>query len=78
LKSYEGEPFDLIFCDPPFTQELADEVMSTLAASKAFKENTLITIESSRREKIIDEYPPLVRYDFREFGDKYLSFFKRK
>jgi 16S rRNA (guanine966-N2)-methyltransferase len=77
LKQYNGEPFDIIFCDPPFTEEMADEVMMTATLSKVFGENTIMTIESGRREKINSEYPPLVRYDYREFGDKYLSFYRK-
>jgi 16S rRNA (guanine966-N2)-methyltransferase len=78
LRGYAGEPFDLIFIDPPFTEEMADDVMRAVASSKVFHEQTLIMIESGRREKIVDDYSPLARYDVREFGDKYLSFFQRK
>lgn len=77
LKNYEGAPFDLIFCDPPFTEKMADAVMAAMALSKVFHENTLISIESGRKEKIGESYPPLGRYDQREFGDKFLSFFKK-
>lgn len=77
LKTYGGEPFDIIFCDPPFTQEMADDVMKTMSNSKVFHENTLITIESGRREKIGEDYSTLIRYDYREFGDKFLSFFRK-
>ena len=81
LKSYSGEKFDLIFADPPFTEEMADDVM--LAAAEAclrgelFSEHTVMMIESGRREKIAEDYSSLIRYDQREFGDKYLSFFKK-
>ena len=78
LRNYKGDPFDIVFADPPFTQEMADEVM--LAASKApiWHENTQMTIESGRREKISDDYDRIFRYDLREFGDKFLSFYKLK
>lgn len=77
LKSYEGPAFDIIFADPPFTEEMAHDVMLAAAHSKVFHEETLMMIESARREKIVDDYPPLVRYDVREFGDKFLSFYKK-
>lgn len=77
LKSYEGPAVDIIFADPPFTQKMAHDVMLAAAVSEAFGSTTLLTIESARRERMEDEYPPLVRYDTREFGDKTLSFFKK-
>jgi len=77
-KSFQGDPFDLIFIDPPFTQEMAHDVMLSVAASKLFHERTLISIESGRREKIEDDYGTLYRYDVREFGDKFLSLFQPK
>ncbi len=78
LGNYEGEPFDVIFADPPFTEQMAHEVMESADLSKVFKSETLMMIESARREKILDDYSSLTRYNHREFGDKILSFFKKK
>lgn len=78
LQAYQGEPFDLIFADPPFTEAMAHDVMLAADNSKVFHANTLMMIESARREKILDDYPHLSRYDVREFGDKVLSFFQKK
>lgn len=78
LKNFEGEPFDLIFADPPFTEEMAHDVIVAADSSKAFHPQTLMMIESGRREKVLEDYPTLTRYDLREFGDKFLSFFKKK
>ncbi|MEZ0390856.1 MAG: 16S rRNA (guanine(966)-N(2))-methyltransferase RsmD [Pseudobdellovibrionaceae bacterium] len=78
LQNYQGEPFDLIFADPPFTEAMAHDVMLAADGSRAFHPQTLMMIESARREKILDDYPHLSRYDEREFGDKVLSFFQKK
>lgn len=78
LKSYTGEPFDVIFADPPFTEAMAHDVMLAADQSRVFHPETLFMIESAKREKILDDYPTLTRYDHREFGDKVLSFFKKK
>ena len=77
LKNNE-EPFDIIFADPPFTEEMAHDVVRAAAKSKLFKPSTILTIESGRREKIEDDYGSLIRYDVRQFGDKFLSFYKLK
>lgn len=78
LKSYEGQPFQLIFVDPPFTEQLADEVLEAICQSKVFGVDSLVMIESSRKEKLIDEYSTALRVKKKEFGDKILSFFRHK
>jgi 16S rRNA (guanine966-N2)-methyltransferase len=35
LKSYEGEAFDIIFADPPFTEKMAHFVVEAASESKA-------------------------------------------
>lgn len=78
IKKFNDEPFDVIFADPPFTEAMAHDVMLAASQSALFLPHTIMAIESARREKIEDDYNTLVRYDVREFGDKVLSFFKRK
>jgi 16S rRNA (guanine966-N2)-methyltransferase len=70
--------FDIIFADPPFTKQMADEVMATMSASALFAPNTIMAIESARKEKLEKEYGDLICSDQREFGDKILSFFTRR
>ncbi|MCX7977520.1 MAG: 16S rRNA (guanine(966)-N(2))-methyltransferase RsmD [Bdellovibrionaceae bacterium] len=78
LRSYEGQPYDLIFADPPFTEAMAHQVMEVASQSKAFGQQTIMSIESARRERIEDSYSTLIRFDFREYGDKILSFYRKK
>lgn len=78
LKGYQGETFDIIFADPPFTEKMAHIVMEHVSKSQAFGPQTLMAIESERRERIEDLYTDIERYDHREFGDKILSFFSKK
>jgi 16S rRNA (guanine966-N2)-methyltransferase len=78
LKSYVGEPFDVIIADPPFTEKMAHDVMVAMAQGRSFNESTIISIESQKKERIDEDYGTLIRYDQRFFGDKTLSFFKAK
>lgn len=79
LKQYEDEPFHIIFADPPFTETMADEVMNHASQSAAFGSQTIMAIESAKREKILDSYSNDVELmDRRIFGDKVLSFFHKK
>lgn len=78
LKSYSSDPYDIIFADPPFTEEMGHEVVQAVDISKVMGRHTVLLIESARREKMDDEYSTLIRYDKREFGDKVLSFYRKK
>ncbi len=70
--------FDIIFADPPFTKQMADEVMAAASQSSVFGNNTIMAIESAKKEKLEAEYGELIRSDQRIFGDKILSFFIKK
>jgi 16S rRNA (guanine966-N2)-methyltransferase len=78
LKKYRGEAFDIILADPPFTEVIAHDVMVAISTSLVRKRDTVIAIESARRERLEDSYEPLVRIDSRAFGDKILSLFKER
>lgn len=77
LRGYQGEAFDIIFADPPFTEKMAHSVMEAASQSAAFGPQTVLAIESERKERMEDRYGTLVRFDAREFGDKILSFFRK-
>ncbi|AGH96292.1 16S rRNA (guanine(966)-N(2))-methyltransferase RsmD [Pseudobdellovibrio exovorus] len=78
LKRYQGKPYSLILADPPFTEKMAHDVMVALDQSSCFDSETLIAIESHKKERMEENYEHLYRYDFRDYGDKVLSFFTKK
>jgi 16S rRNA (guanine966-N2)-methyltransferase len=78
IQNYTGKPFDLIFIDPPFTEVLADKVMAEMQKSQLFHKETIIGIESAKKEKLLEEYGSLRAIDTRHFGDKILTLFKAK
>jgi len=78
LRNYQGLPYKLILVDPPFTEKIAHAVMLALDVSNCCNGNTLIAIESHKKERIDEVYQGLYRYDFRDYGDKVLSFFAKK
>lgn len=78
LKNYSDNSVDLVLVDPPFTEKMAHEVMLMLDQSLCVGEKTLIAIESAKKERIDEQYTSLYRYDFKDYGDKILSFFCKK
>jgi 16S rRNA (guanine966-N2)-methyltransferase len=77
LKKYQGEPYDLILIDPPFTEKLAHSVLETLAPSAVMGSETVVMLESSSHEKVLEHYEGLLRTDERDYGDKRVSFWKK-
>lgn len=75
LKSYQGDAFDLILADPPFTEKMAHFVMEAAQVSAAFGEQTILAIESQKQERMEERYGSLVRYHQKDYGDKYLNMF---
>lgn len=75
LKQYQGEPFDIVFADPPFTEKMAHSVMEAAGQSAALAEHTLMAIESEKKERMEERYGSLVLYDRKDYGDKYLNMF---
>lgn len=47
----EGEPFDIIFMDPPYDNELEERVLTMLAGSCLVNEETIIVVEASMQTK---------------------------
>lgn len=76
LANFDESAFDIILIDPPFTEKMADKVMSAVSQSRVFSSETIVAIESSKFETMLDSYEPLKRFDSRHFGDKLLSYFK--
>jgi 16S rRNA (guanine966-N2)-methyltransferase len=77
IKAYKGEPFQVIFIDPPFTEAIAHKCMESIQSSAVAAPGTVVVIESSRHERIDDQYGPFQLLDRREFGDKSASFYRK-
>lgn len=77
VQRYEGEPYDVVFADPPFTEKLADQVLLLLAQSAAVGPETVVVIEASSHEVVQTAYPPLECRDTRDYGDKQVSFWRK-
>ena len=77
LRSYKGEPFQLVFIDPPFTEAIAHKCMEALTLSAVAAPGATVVIEASRHERIDDAYGSFQLLDRREFGDKSASFYRK-
>lgn len=75
IRDYSGDPYDLVFCDPPFTKAWAHDLALAVGESRLMGPQSRFMIESAAKERLDEAYPGLIRLDQRSFGDKNLSFF---
>lgn len=77
IAKYAGPAFDIIMCDPPFTESLAHATLEHLAKSVAVGSTTTVVVEASSHERVDEKYENLVCWDRRDYGDKLISFWMR-
>ncbi len=75
LKNYKGEPYQIIFADPPFTEKIADAVGQAVANSVVGGPGSLWVMESGGSEPLAEGYGSWESLYRKSFGDKVLSFF---
>jgi 16S rRNA (guanine(966)-N(2))-methyltransferase RsmD len=75
MLSQRGERFDLVFLDPPYEQELVGQTLKAIAQEELPRENGVVVVEHSVREKVGERYGTLTLTDRRRYGDTQLSFF---
>ena len=68
-------PFDLIFVDPPYDQDLVNPTLEVIAQAKPLTDNGRILIEHSPRE-LVQEIAGFKKYDERKYGQTLVSFLK--
>jgi len=68
------QPFDLIFCDPPFNYKFKRELILNICASDLAKDKTIIMIHRQRSENCGSDIPNLELFDTREYGRSIVDF----
>jgi len=73
--NYANYPFDIIFLDPPYKENIIDTVIKKI--SKTVFENLQVTIiaEHSIKTKPPQIITPFILYDTRRYGNTAISFF---
>lgn len=70
--------FDIVFLDPPYQTDLAEESTEYIIDNKLLKEDGIIIIETDNPEKVLKELNPekVEVYDTRKYGRVTLIFLK--
>lgn len=62
-----AQPFDLVFCDPPYAKDLAQRVLVQLQPQGYLQPDTLIVVETGSAETLVLP-PELTLLDSRRYG----------
>jgi 16S rRNA (guanine966-N2)-methyltransferase len=71
-----GNPFDLVFLDPPYRLGLSAAVLSFLPESGLIGEGSVVVAEAASREDLPETFGALHRFDQRRYGDTALAFYR--
>ena len=70
-----GEPFELIFADPPYAARVVESVLDQVAGAKLLAPGGQVVVEHDKRESAPEAHAGFQRVDQRRFGDTLVSFF---
>ncbi len=71
-----GEPYDLIFVDPPYNDPGLERVLEMLPKSPLVRPGTLVAVGHSPRHQLQDSYHGLARLVLRCLGDSCYSIYR--
>ena len=69
-----GQPYDLVFLDPPYRKSLGEAAIKSALASNWISDNALVVLEEGEQKNFLDGFK---LEDARIYGDTILHFFKR-
>jgi 16S rRNA (guanine966-N2)-methyltransferase len=76
--SRQGNTFDIVFLDPPYSSNLYATVPKALSSLPLLSGEALLVAECSVRIPLAERYDMFVRIDRRVYGDTALEFFVRE
>ncbi|ACM21626.1 DNA methyltransferase, putative [Geotalea daltonii FRC-32] len=77
LLERQGDGFDLIFLDPPYSKGHTEKILEFLSHSLLATDDTIVVAEFSVQEDIPAGFGQLQQFDRRVYGDTVLAFLKK-
>ena len=68
------QPYDIIFCDPPFSYKYKQELITAISSSALVKKETLILLHHPKNETFEPGLPFMLQTDHREYGGSAVEF----
>jgi len=70
------QPFDIIFCDPPFIYKFKNNLITAIFSSPLVKKDSLVLLHRPRNETVGIDFSVLQLVDHREYGRSVVDFLK--
>lgn len=71
-----GVKWDIILCDPPYGSESVTDALHAISNSPGLTENTLVVLQTARKDEIIPPSQNLEEIRHRDYGETTLHFFR--
>ena len=68
--------FDLVFIDPPYNRQLAEDIIETLGSSEILNAGAIVVVEEFHKAALPDAVGRLNMFDQRRYGDTAFRFYK--
>lgn len=69
-------PFDLIFMDPPYSEQEVDDILLLLAEKAILKPGGVLCVETAHSTPLPEMVPPLVQFDRRKYGSTSITLYE--
>ena len=76
LRDFKGTPFDIIVADPPFSLNIGHSLLEKLSNCDLCTNETIIAIETGKKETLQEPYNHLNLFSKKTFGDKQVRFYE--
>jgi 16S rRNA (guanine(966)-N(2))-methyltransferase RsmD len=75
--SYSGDPWDIIFLDPPYQSDELERVLPILGEGQKFGKDALVVVEHMKKQNLPDEAGVLEKIRSYKYGDTVLSLYRK-
>ena len=69
-------PFDLIFVDPPYSEQNIKDILLLLAEKAILKPGGVICVETAQSTLLPEKVPPLMQIDRRKYGSTSITLYE--
>lgn len=77
LKNYRGEPFSLVFLDPPYASDLGDKVLNILSERKLLTDDCIVVYECDISTSPKEKYKDFILDDLRIYTRTKIAFYRK-
>jgi 16S rRNA (guanine(966)-N(2))-methyltransferase RsmD len=72
-----GQPFDFVFCDPPFSYKYKETLLLSIGSSPLMSETSLLLIHRPKSEQLNWHVNTLLLQKTRQYGNSVVDFYRK-